>query len=204
MQTSHDEVNSLCEDNDIVCLQETWLAKNELILLSNTNIDFISNGISSIDDENRINTGRPFGGTGIMWRKHLNTYSAFKTYDCDRIIGLKINCTFFSLLILCIYLPYDSSENYDDYMFYIAIMLQIVDEFGSPYVYICGDFNANLLQTSRFGKKLRKVYSENCLIISDELMLPADTFTFVSTCHGSTSWLDHVVSTTSCHTLVQV
>ena len=34
-------------------------------------------------------------------------------------------------------------------------------------------------------------------------MLPADTFTFVSTCHGSTSWLDHVVSTTSRHTLVQ-
>ena len=34
-------------------------------------------------------------------------------------------------------------------------------------------------------------------------MLPAHTFTFVSTCHGSTSWLDHVVSTTSGHTLVQ-
>ena len=82
-------------------------------------------------------------------------------------------------------------------------MLQIVDEFGSPYVYICGEFNPNLLQTSRFGKELRKVYSDNSLIISDELMLPADTYTFVSTCHGSTSWLDHVVSTTSGHTLVQ-
>ena len=82
-------------------------------------------------------------------------------------------------------------------------MLQIVDEFESPYVYICGDFNANLLQTSRFGKELRKVCSDNCLIISDELMLPADTFTFVSTCHGSASWLDHVVSTNSGHTLVQ-
>ena len=157
LQTSHDEVNSLCEENDIVCLQETWLANNELNVVSNTNIGFFGNGISSIDDENRINTGRPFGGTGIMWRKHLNTYSAFKTYDCDRIIGLEINCTSFSLLILCIYLPFDSSENYDDYMFYLAKMLQIVDEFGSPYVYICGNFNANLLQTSRFGKELRKV-----------------------------------------------
>ena len=87
--------------------------------------------------------------------------------------------------------------------FYLAKMLQIVDEFESPYVYICGDFNANFLQTSRFGKELRKVCSGNCLIISDELMLPADTFTFVSTCYGSTSWLDHVVSATSGHTLVQ-
>ena len=65
----------------------------------------------------------------------------------------------FSLLILCIFPPFDSSENYDDYMFYLAKMLQIVDEFGSPYVYICCDFNANLLQTSRFGKELRKVCS---------------------------------------------
>ena len=34
-------------------------------------------------------------------------------------------------------------------------------------------------------------------------MLPANTFTFVSTCHVLTSWLDHVVSATSGHTLVQ-
>ena len=75
--------------------------------------------MTSIDDENRINTGRPFGGTGTMWRKHLNTYFAFKTYDCDRIISLENNSNSFSLLILCIYLPFDSSENYDDYMFFL-------------------------------------------------------------------------------------
>ena len=73
----------------------------------------------------------------------------------------------------------------------------------SLHMFIYVVLNANLLQTSRFGKELRKVCSDNCLIISDELMLPADTFTLVSTCHGSTSWLDHVVSTTSGHTLVQ-
>ena len=33
------------------------------------------------------------------------------------------------------------------------------------YVYICGDFNANLLQTSRFGKELSEVCSDNSLII---------------------------------------
>ena len=85
---SYDEVNSLCEEQDIVCLQKTWLAKNELCLLSNSNIDYIGNGISSIDDANQINTGRPFGGVGIMWRKHLNTYCTFKKYACDRIVGL--------------------------------------------------------------------------------------------------------------------
>ena len=174
-----------------------------MCLLSNSNIDYIGNGISSIDDANRINTGRPFGGVGIMWRKYLNTYCTIKEYACDRIVGLEINCNSFSLLILCIYLPFDSSENYDDYMFYLAKMLQIVEEFGSPYVYICGDFNANLLQSSRFGKELKQVCRDNSFSISDELLLPADTFTFVSSSHGSTSRLDHVLSTTSGHALVE-
>ena len=57
----------------------------------------------------------------------------------------------------------------------------------SPYVCMRGDFNANLLHTSRFEKELRKICSDNSLIILADLMLPADTFTFVSVCHGSTS-----------------
>ena len=43
----------------------------------------------------------------------------------------------------------------------------------------------------------------NSFSISDELLLPADTFTFVSSSHGSTSWLDHVLSIASGHALVE-
>ena len=57
LQTSHGELYSFCEEHDIVCLQETWLAKNELSLLSNINDDFIGNEIPSIDDESQINVG---------------------------------------------------------------------------------------------------------------------------------------------------
>ena len=162
----------------------------------------MGNGLSSIDDEANINVGRPFGGVGIMWRKHLNTCCTFRTYDCDRIVGLEINGSSISVLVLCAYLPFDCPENYDDYMFYLSKILQIVEEFGSPYVYVCGDFNANLLQSSRFGKELVKLCDESNLSISDELLLPADTFTFVSSSHASTSWLDHVLTTTSSHALV--
>ena len=45
---------------------------------------------------------------------------------------------------------------------------------------------------------------DNSFSISDELLLPADTFTFVSSSHGSTSWLDHVLSITSGHALVEI
>ena len=63
----------------------------------------MGNGISSIDDEAKINVGRPFGGVGIMWRKHLNTCCTFRTYDCDSIVGMEINGSSISVLVLCAY-----------------------------------------------------------------------------------------------------
>ncbi len=111
-------MHDLCDINDIVCVQETWLAKDQLSVLSNTHNDLIGNGVSAINDELGIHVGRPFGGIGIMWRKTINKYCTFKTYECDRIIGLEFNCDSFSALFLCVYMPYDCSDNYDDYMFY--------------------------------------------------------------------------------------
>ena len=37
--------------------------------------------------------------------------------------------------------------------------------------------------------------------LSDTLLLPSDTFTFISSSHDTVSWLDHVLSTTSGHSL---
>ena len=56
---------------------------------------------------------------------------------------------------------------------------------------------------SRYGKELTKLCNNNSLSISDELLLPSDTFTFVSSSHASTSWLNHVLSTSKGHALVQ-
>ena len=136
-----------------------------------------------------------------MWRKQLNTCCKFKTYDCDRIIGLEIDTNNFSILVLCVYLPFESSENYDDFMFYLAKILQIVEEFRSPYVYVCGDFNANMKKPSRYGKELTKLCNDNSLSISNKLLLRLPKV--VSSRHASTSWLDHVLSTSRGHALVQ-
>ena len=76
MKTLYNELYALCGAHDIVILQETWLAKRELSLFSHC--DFIGNGVSSIDDELKLNSGRPHGGIGIMWRKHMNIHCTFK------------------------------------------------------------------------------------------------------------------------------
>jgi len=37
------------------------------------------------------------------------------------------------------------------------------------------------------------------MTLSDDIMLPADSFTYVSDSHRSCSWLDQYVSSTSAH-----
>lgn len=203
MQTSQDELHVLCEENDIVCLQETWLAKEQLPLLSNVHPQCMGSGVSSIEDETRINSGRPHGGIGIIWKKTLNQYCKIRTYDCDRILGIELNFNSFSVLILCVYLPFDSSDHYDDFMFLLNKIVDIIDSHSSPYVYVNGDFNANMRTPSRFGKELSLTCKDNSLCLSDYLLLPADTFTYISASHGTVSWLDHILTTTSGHTLIQ-
>ena len=187
--------------HDFVLLQETWLSRPELPMLSQINSSFTGYGLSSMDEESQILSGRPFGGIAILWRKCFNAYCSIKLYDCDRIIGIEFVYDSFKALFLCVYLPYDCAENFDDYMFYLSQLLQIIEDFYSPYVYICGDFNANVLSHSRFGDELRRLCSDTLLCLSDTLPLPSDTFTFISSSHDTVSWLDHVLSTTSGHSL---
>ena len=56
----------------------------------------------------------------FLWRKSLNKYISIVTYDCDRIVGIKFELNSFAALFVCVYLPYDCSDNFDDYMFLLA------------------------------------------------------------------------------------
>ena len=80
-------------------------------------------------------------------KKTLNKYCSIINYDCDRILGLQFTCGSFTAHFLCVYLPYECSDNHDDYMFYLAKIFQIIDEFQSPYIFVCGDFNANIRES---------------------------------------------------------
>ena len=80
---------------------------------------------------------------------------------------------------------------------------QIIDEFPTPCVYIVGDFNVNFSQNSKFGEELMCLCNRCSLYITDKKLLPSDTSTHVSMAHGSTSWLDHCITTMSGQQLVQ-
>ena len=62
-------VNLLLEECDILCLQETWLPKQDLDKLNVLNKDFHGAGESTTDLSTKIVRGRIPGGVAILWNK---------------------------------------------------------------------------------------------------------------------------------------
>ena len=73
----------------------------------------------------------------------------------------------------------------------------IIDSANTPYIFILGDFNANIQSISIFGAELIKFCDNNNLCFLDKELLPPDSFTYISQAHGTTSWLGHSITTTS-------
>ena len=72
VNTSVLEINDLCNSHDFVFLQKTWMARAQLPTLSNINNEFVGYGLSLMNDEEQIHTGRPFGNIAVFMEKTLN------------------------------------------------------------------------------------------------------------------------------------
>ena len=185
----------LCENSDIVFLQEHWLFPSDLSSLNNVHQDFMSYGISSIDPSDSLILGRPYGGVAVLWKNDLAQFVNPVSFNDDRIIGLECHINNVKILFLGVYLPYDNKRNFDQYVYYLSKLKSIIDDFDSPHVCLLGDFNADVYKQSEFGNELQSFCSGANLKIADVLMLPQSTITHVNDGTNTESWLDHVICT---------
>ena len=95
-----------------------------------------------------------------------------------------LNSNLITLLFLTVYLPYECDKFYDDYCFYLSKLQCIIDSANTPYVFILGDFNADIQNTSIFGAELLDFCDNNTLCYLDKEFLPPDSFTYISQAHG--------------------
>ena len=144
--TSLEEVKELCDQNDIVLLQEIWFSERDLYILNQLHCDYYGRGVSAFSTEDGVLTGRPHGGIAILWRKLLSNVCNVVTYDDPRIMGLEVNeSSSRQLLILNVYMPYNNLEHMDLFQYYLQVINNIIVDFPSPYSYVIGDFNSNLI-----------------------------------------------------------
>lgn len=137
-------VNYLLEMCDILCLQETWLPKQDLDRLNVLHKDFHGAGESTTDLSTKIVRGRIPGGVAILWNKKYDPIVSVTRLGVDWAIGLEINVDNKRMVIINIYMPYESNHSEDEFLSRLAFLRSFIEECDTTCVYIIGDFNADL------------------------------------------------------------
>ena len=195
------DLKSLFLTNDIVCLQETWYSQQDLCKLNSLHSEFIGIGTSTVDMRDGICVGHPPGGVAIMYRKSISASVELCDFNQDWCTGINIMVDDKSLSILTIYMPYQCPENESEYLDKLGIISAILEDMRTSSFLIIGDWNANLGTTGQnlFAKFLTDFCRDHSLFNSSLLLLPNDSFSYVSDSWGSKSWLDHAVSSHDLH-----
>ena len=198
-------------DNQNGHKQETWLLETELCVLNSIDEHFYGIGISSVDISAGLLRGsRPYGGLAILYCKTLSLSVKIINYHDKRIFGLEVACKTLKLLIINVYFPYESHNNFDEFMNYLGKVYSIIHMADTPYVLVMGDMDANTYMYSErnrvsvFGEELVKFCNEYSLILSDvsKLGCSENIYTHYSDAHHSVSWRDHCISTVNAHRLI--
>ena len=142
-----------------------------------------SYGYSPVNDKLGIRKGRPFGGTAIFWKKDLKAERVVR--HTGEIIAVRITSFVESVVFINVYFPYCCNQNQENFDSYLRQLQSFYKELDNAKVYILGDFNASA--ANAFGPILKEFCGENDLILSDEVMLPQNSFTDVSEISGCNS-----------------
>ena len=135
--------HDLCNDNDIIALQETWLLPHDLPICSSIHPDFCAFATSSVDVGAGVLRGRPYGGLAFLYRRSLGTLLAPVTFDDDRILGLQFKDASKYFLFVNVYFPTQTNDNVDLYHSTLGRATAIIHSEGADAVCVLGDSNAN-------------------------------------------------------------
>ena len=193
-------IDKLLESAEILCLQETFLATQDLDKLNSVHNDFHGAGESTTDLSNRILRGRIPGGVAILWHKKLDPLVSVIRLEVDWCIGIKVVHNKNVFIILNIYTPYECHKNEDEYLNRLSFISSYIKESAYTCIYVLGDWNADIPDSnSLFGQHLTQVCKDEKLILSSKVLLPDDSYTYISEAWHTTSWLDHCISTADAH-----
>ena len=199
------DVIKLCDNNDIIFIQEHWLPLQDLSYLGNIHKDFTFIASSPVDLSNGILTGRPYGGLAVLYNKNL--MSCIKLIDDSdkRLLFIDLKFNDFSVLLVNCYMPYMSSPNSIDQAEYINLLYRIqsvIIDFNFFNVLMMGDFNCH--PNTLYFKELVSFTIDYNYILSDVdlLGISSNTFTFISDINSSKRWLDHVISSQGIHSSI--
>ena len=163
----------------ISCLQETWLAKQQLAGLNNMHVGFHGIGESTTDFNNKMIDGLVPDGVAILWNtmhEHLITEIRL---DVDWAVGILVSGNDKKFAVINVYMPYEATFNENEFLQRIWYVKSFIEELPTTSVYVVGDYNADISDTgSLFSNYLQQFGSDNDLILSTKNLLQEDSLTF--------------------------
>jgi len=143
----------------MLLIQEHWLLPHEINFLSSIHPDFNAFGHSAVDIASGVLTGRPFGGTGILYKKSISKHvNHLDTFD-SRITAVILHASSGPILLVSVYMPtdYGDDDSYDNYLSTCAKITALYEDCAATKAVIAGDFNCQ--NGSRFFKMFKKICS---------------------------------------------
>ena len=185
-------INKLCNDHDIVLIQEHWLVTQQFHIYNNRLSNFNSHCISGITDS-KILHGRPYGGCAVLWNKNMKASVTPVDTHSKRICAVKLLIDNFSVLICSVYMPNDSSLRNEDYKSTCSELSAVLRSVDCDSVIIGGDFNVSFSRFSRNLEVLTELLSEETLKCGLHHAKSKVIYTFESKISGHKSLIDHFV-----------
>ena len=204
--TDQYEIKSMLQKFDISCFQETWLTTQECQDINNLVPGYRGIANSPNDDKTMLTIGRKNKkeGVAIMWNANLDRYVSPVPFEFNWVVGVKVTVQNKTMYVINVYLPYECEENKEEFIDRLSKLNVLQEELDSTCVSIIGDFNSNVLKP---GSHHAKYLSEYCELFnykwSSKILLPDDTFTYISEAWGSHSWLDHCISSEDGHNMIE-
>ena len=113
--------------------------------------------MAPVDETLGVIRGRPRGGVGVLWKKHLDSCVSIIETEYDWLCCIRLTEDILNeYYLINVYLPNECTDNTDEFNDCLAKLNVFIQSINSTCVTIVGDFNANLSRASSFGDILLK------------------------------------------------
>ena len=204
-------VKQLCQNFDIILLQEHWLSKATLYKLDCIDSNFSAFGLSSMELKlaEGFLAGRPFEGTAVFSFMLSHLLSIEKKDESNgKLLSLKLHGVGAQdILISCVYFScFRSSSDYTiELSDSIAYLENTLNAYPDAQHIIAGDFNFECLN-NKFNKGFdlfNQFAVDYDLVCCDDLVVNQSIgYTYNHAGLDRQSWLDHFFITKSFKTLI--
>lgn len=129
-------VDALLHNCDILCLQETFLTKQDLSNLNCINNNFHGAGESTVDLSMGIVRGRIRGGVAILWHRKLDSLINIIRTGVDWCIAVHFELDNKDFIVLNVYTPYECLQNEDEYMNRLGFINSFIHDHQSSSIFV--------------------------------------------------------------------